>query len=174
MTRGQSAIEYLMNYGSAIMLIAIIFVVFAWMGVFTTRTADYCNPGDGALYCYGVKATQGALELTILNNKPHNINVCDIICDGRPTTESSMLPPLVPEYASCAGTGVRVESTKSASVSTLADSHGVRFCTYDGKTPLAVGEQYRGNLYIVYSGTNDDNNGKARVSVGDILATIQP
>lgn len=172
--RGQAIIDYLFSNIWAIFALALFFVILIWLGVFRVGTGETCFSGDGALYCYGVKATRGDFQITLYNNKPNGISVCDILCDSRPRNTSALLPPGAPDYSNCASSGVKIDSGGSAEINASDNKLGRPFCTADGKTPLEVGEQYRGPLYIIFSEESEGNYGFPRVSVGKLVATIQP
>ncbi|MDO8339669.1 MAG: hypothetical protein Q7T16_03355 [Candidatus Burarchaeum sp.] len=174
MRRGQAIIDYLLSHAWALIALSMIFVILVWLGVFRGGTSETCFSGDGALFCYDLKAAKSDVQLTLYNNKPDAISVCDIICDSRLPGNASRLPPNAPDYSNCASTGIKISSGSSAEISATSNSMGRPFCTHDGKTPLSVGEQYRGPLYIIFSEQQEGDYGSPRVSVGEIAATVQP
>jgi len=174
MVRGQAILDYLFSHIWTLIALAIIFVILIWLGVFRGGTGETCYSGDGALSCYNLKVVKSDIHLTLYNNKPNAIAICDLLCDSRPINESSLLPPGAPDYSNCASTGVGIPSGKSAQLNASSNLDGLPFCTHDGKTPLSVGEQYRGPLYIIFSEQQEGDYGSPRVSIGEIVATVQP
>src|SRR3989338_10672304 len=168
MRRGQVIIDYLLSHAWALIAIAMIFVILIWLGVFRGGTSETCYSGDGALFCSALKIGKANLQLTLYNNKPDTIFVCDILCDSRPINKSSLLPPNAPDYSNCASTCVQIPSGKSAQLDSSSNTLGRPFCTHDGKTLLQIGEQYRGPLYIIFSEASEGVYGSPRISTGSI------
>jgi len=172
--RGQALLDYLFSHAWALIALALVFVILVWLGVFRGATSETCYSGDGALFCSALKVSKADLQLTLYNNKPNAISICDILCDSGPVNSSSLLPPSAPDYSNCASTGIKISSGGSAKINATSNPMGRSSCTHDGKTPLSVGEQYRGPLYIIFSEQQESDYGSPRVSIGEMAATIQP
>jgi hypothetical protein len=176
MKRGQGVTEYLMTYGWALMAVVVVLAILIWLGIFGgAQVNEYCDLADGSLFCESVKATEGEFRITLRNTRPTDIAVCDIICDSRPADSSSRVPPPgSPAYSNCEASGVRILSGNSKKLLASANPAGPSFCTHDGNTPLEIGEQYRGSIYIIFTEVGEGSSGNARVAVGELLTTIQP
>lgn len=172
--RAQAATEYLTTYGWAIMAVMLVLIALYWMGAFGgVGVSERCSIADGSLSCTSFKATKDDVQLTLRNSKPNDIAVCDVICDSRAADEASSLPPVgSAPVPNCEETGVRIISTGERTVLASRNLDRAAFCTHDGATPLEVGEYYRGKVYVVYNVVGEGGN--ARVSSGDLFASIQP
>ena len=69
--KGQSAMEYLMTYGWALLVVMIVLGVLFYLGVFTPKTTSACTFDAGTTYV-GSKASGGTLQL-VLGNGPYSV-----------------------------------------------------------------------------------------------------
>ncbi|MEM4389595.1 MAG: hypothetical protein QXG98_02950 [Candidatus Micrarchaeia archaeon] len=163
MTRkGQAAMEYLMTYGWAILVIVIVLAALLYLGVFNIagRTPEICTLPIG-LQCPSFKLdTAGLLNVSITNGHPKTIIVSLARCTSDATFNASDWNSYtdIPD--------VTIPS---------ADSRFVSFnCYTTGSTVAtgAVGDTYRGKLYLRYAFS--DEPGNYRVAIGDIVTKYQP
>jgi len=70
--KGQSAMEYLMTYGWALLVVMIVLGVLFYLGVFTPKTTSACTFDPGTTYV-GSKASGTLLQL-VLGNGPYNLD----------------------------------------------------------------------------------------------------
>jgi hypothetical protein len=164
--RGQAAMEYLITYGWMMMVIAIVLGTLLYIGVFNTqkRTPNLCQFQMGFI-CTSFLATDqdtGALTMGLTNGLPHEIHLCDIVCDD---TLSS--PPIMSE---CATSGaVAILRTGEGQVVNFPDSTP---CIDGGGYKTEAGDRYLGKLYLLYSVVGDTNH--ARMVSGELITTVQP
>ncbi|MFH1470763.1 MAG: hypothetical protein ABIF01_03375, partial [Candidatus Micrarchaeota archaeon] len=95
--RGQAAMEYLMTYGWAILVIVIVLAALLYLGVFNLagKTPDLCQFQVG-LQCssFRLDASDDNLSLTIINGYQEKINITQAACrqQGTPTTWTEFDP----------------------------------------------------------------------------------
>lgn len=78
--KGQSALEYLMTYGWALVVIVIVVAALVVFGVFSTPTN--CSPFTGDLLLKEFSVTASGVTLAIQNMSVGNITVTDIAATG--------------------------------------------------------------------------------------------
>jgi len=134
--RAQSAMEYLMTYGWAILIIAVVLGVFFTMGVFKTSSlmSTTCMPLSGYFCENPVLSTSGVLTLTI--------------GQATDTTYSNVVAYIVP-------TGSTLNSTDpSNSIGTLNPDQTVTVTFSNlpgiGSSP-SIGTIFTGQVWLVFS-----------------------
>lgn len=167
MKKGQAAMEYLMTYGWAILVIVIVLAALLYLGVFNIagRTPEICTLPIG-LQCPSFKLnTAGTLNVSITNGNPKTIIVDLAACTNDPALNASNF---VPGTSSTTYTDVADTSISSA------DSRWVNFPCYNPGAVATgnVGDTYKGKLYIRYAFSDDPTN--YRVAIGDIVTKFQP
>jgi len=170
MRKGQAAMEYLMTYGWAILVIVIVLAALLYLGVFNIagRTPEICTLPIG-LQCPSFKLnTNGLLNVSLTNGQPKTIRVFLAACTNDPNFNASdtTVGPSATTWTDVADTDIP-----------SADSRYLSFNCYNsggGATPAtgAVGDTYRGKLYIRYASTDELANYK--VAIGDIVTKFQP
>ena len=173
MRKGQAAMEYLMTYGWAILVIVIVLAALLYLGVFNIagRTPEICSLPIG-LQCPSFKLnTNGMLNMSLTNGQPKTIIVTHVACTNNIDFNASSTT--VTPANSLAW------STVSAASGTIpsADARYVNVTCYNigESAPVparVVGDTYRGNLYIRYY--FNDEVGNFRVAIGDIVTKYQP
>jgi len=81
MKKGQAAMEYLMTYGWAIIIIIVAVAALYAMGVFKIGTTVTCSPCFGTQFTYG-DYSNGMLLIT---NGPQQINITNVVGANMPT-----------------------------------------------------------------------------------------
>ncbi|MDO8339671.1 MAG: hypothetical protein Q7T16_03365 [Candidatus Burarchaeum sp.] len=166
--KGQAAMEYLMTYGWAILVIVIVLAALLYLGVFNigSRVPEQCNLPVGIM-CNSAKLVAADLTLTLKNGHGNKINVCAITCDDTKTaadiaaiTAASCIVPLSGTYRGTIDVGEQATVT--------ANGAG---CTDVTGAVTAIGARYRGKLFVQYIEVGDAGN--ARVTQGDLQATVQ-
>ena len=71
--KGQSALEYLMTYGWALVVIVIVIAALFAFGVF--NTPKNCTPTGGKLFLKDYDFNAGTIQLTIQNTNPNAITI---------------------------------------------------------------------------------------------------
>ncbi|VVC04447.1 Uncharacterised protein [Candidatus Burarchaeum australiense] len=179
--KGQAAMEYLMTYGWAILVIVIVLAALLYLGVFNvgSRTPEQCNFQVGIL-CTSAKVTTTTTSLTLRNGLGQRMNVCSILCDDtRRTSGADYLTTIATEggtVLSCTSPPVDAIGSNAVDVGeekTLQQANGG--CIDSSTTPatVAVGGKYRGKVYITYYLAGDTSGDSLRVAEGDLQTTIQ-
>ena len=166
--RGQAAMEYLMTYGWAILVITIVLSAFLYLNIFTIneRIPSLCQFRTG-LFCVGIKASTentGALTMTLANSLPNTIHLCDLICDDRSAADLSLTIPVCTK-----DTAVVVLKTGEKKRAQFPNSSP---CVDSAGQEVEIGTRYLGKLYLLYN--EKDDSGNARVAMADLVTTIQP
>jgi len=168
--RGQAAMEYLMTYGWAILIIVIVLGALLYLGVFTPPTPDVCQFAPGFL-CLGMRAgyaEPGAISMTLANAMPDKIYLCEVLCDS--SVELGKIT--IPQQCASGGSEAVLDSGVRYNVKFTAS----QACRDEAGNKVEPGQRYRGKLYLFYSLAGDEQSpeGSARVAVGDIVASVQP
>jgi hypothetical protein len=78
--KGQSALEYLMTYGWALVVIVIVVAALVVFGVFSTP--KNCSPFGGRLLLKDYSITGSGISMVVQNNSTGNITVTGITATG--------------------------------------------------------------------------------------------
>ena len=170
--KGQSAMEYLMTYGWAILVIIIVIAVLFYIGVLNPRnvTPSTCTFPPG-ISCQSFKlvSVTTQIDLTIGQATGHAISVTGLIC-----TQESGAPATFPSTTWLAGNiGIpQGEYRKIANGSATGGTNNLVKCRDSQGVPLiapsnAVGEFYKGKLWINYT---EQDTSVVRIQQGDIAA----
>ena len=167
MTRkGQSAMEYLMTYGWAILVIIIVIAVLFYIGVLNPRnvTPSTCTFPPG-LTCASFKLGDGdgILELKIGQATGRSIVVYGFKCTQNVSTQANNTI-----------TNVSIGPGESAWVNGPLSPNSIK-CTDLTNTNLtattsALGESFKGKIWIWY---NETDTGMTRTAVGDLAAKFE-
>lgn len=143
-TRGQTALEYLVTYGWAILAIVIIAGVLWYFGVFTPGrfAPSEQTSGFSSIMVLGHKVTSsnGQLTLVLANQEAETVNVTSI----------------------SAGQGAATATSLSLNAGTQGQVTGIA----TGLSAGAVGDSYNLNVTITYTLTRTGLTGK--VSTGTV------
>ena len=175
--KGQSAMEYLMTYGWAILVIIIVIAVLFYIGVLNPRnvTPSTCTFPPG-ISCASYKLIEGSnplksgnLELTLGQALGHPISITGLVCTqetGAPSNwdvsgfnTSSPIPIPIGEARKVSGSDVNQQIY-------CLDSNGNRVQPPQSQ----LGEFYKGKLWIRYSETDTNTE---RTVVGDIATKFE-
>ncbi len=155
-SRAQSAIEFLMTYGWAIVILLAVVVILFYLGVFNPKTVSprVCVlPSGFACQDYkieGSDSVRGALTLVLVQNMGHTISIDEIACSENDT----------PTY-----TSVNEELHSGDRITLNAN------CTKaDGTTPPNVDEYYSGHIYVLYT---DEETNVQHKAVGEIAFRVE-
>jgi len=143
MTRkAQTAMEFLMTYGWAILVMLVVIAVLFYLGVFNPVTVSpkACVMPAG-FSCYGFKISgNGVLNLSLVQSTGHTIDIEQIACSDRDDPSGDFVVVVN-------GT---IYSGEKATIITTCHKSGI---TGDPPVP---GEYYKGVLYIIYM--DEDTN----------------
>jgi len=157
--KSQSAMEYLITYGWAILIVTLVVGVLYTLGLFNPSSIapSYCVFSGGAFICksFSISST-GYLSLTLISNVPAPINVTQIDCNawGNVSSYAYTIPGGVILYPA---------SAYSLPSSTVQCRDSKRNVVTGVKVP------YKGKLVITYI---DTTNGFKYTAVGDIQTTL--
>jgi len=149
--RGQSAMEFLMTYGWAILVMVAVVSMLFYLGVLNPReqAPNVCTMPAG-FSCYGYKISSGGeLTLDLTQATGHTLTVTEIACDARET----------PSFSSVSE---EISSGDHAQLTTTCYK-------ISGAAPGA-GEYYKGKIHIRYL---DQNTGISHRIVGDITYRVE-
>jgi hypothetical protein len=154
----QSAMEYLMTYGWAILIIALVVGVLYTLGLFnpSSMAPSYCVFNGGAFLCKNFSiSSSGYLSLTLISTIPAPINVTQIACNAWGNTS----------YAYSIPGGVILYPNSAYSL----PSSVVQCRDSKGQVVTGIKVPYKGKLVITYI---DTTNGFKYTAVGDIQTTL--
>lgn len=186
--KGQAAMEYLMTYGWAILVIVIVLAALLYLGVFNLgeKVPDQCRFKVGIM-CTDAKmtpATTNTLTVKLQNTMGSKMTVCNLFCVNSDQEDILADNPTGETVTQCeaevaAGTGYEIASGQQKTLtfdSAVNCYTGIDSSTHalQGSTSYAAGERIRGKLYMWYSQAGDTSTDAVRVAVGDFQTTVQP
>ncbi len=164
--RGQSAMEFLMTYGWAILVLTIVLAVLFYIGVLNPKNiqtnVQFFAPGAAA-YSFGVANSTGALALDFGQALGRTIIVTGISCSEN---SSAMLHGL--------NNPITIPSGEHRLVAGGNSNNGIN-CTGEDDQPLApddaqLGERYTGTICVAYT---EADSGANRTVCGTLGGTFQ-
>ena len=170
--RGQAAMEYLMTYGWAILIIVVVLAALFIMGVFNPKPVSTCNFPISGIFCTGhrVKAdpTYGAtLAITLANGAGKKIYITGLGC----AANVSATPRIAdlkeePDYPS----GVVVPAGDSV---IIPQPSIVVYCydIFDATVKSKAGESFTGKIFLRYN--EDSPAGLEHTVVGDLSTRLE-
>src|SRR5271157_4665387 len=158
MRKGQTAMEYLMTYGWAILIIMVVLAVLFYLGVLNPPVPSQCTfPAGVSCVSSKLSASGGNLTLVIGEGTGHPINVTGVWCSDN---MSSGYAPLNINYMSTAAPpGVTMNSGSSATIASPGGAIHVE-CEHANNgndaaiTNQTVGANFIGKLFINYTETD--------------------
>jgi putative component of membrane protein insertase Oxa1/YidC/SpoIIIJ protein YidD len=164
--KGQSAMEYLMTYGWAILVIIIVIAVLFYIGVLNPRnvTPSSCTFPPG-LTCssYKLHASTAELDLRIGQATGHPIKITGIKCTQESGTPSANI------------TSVDINIPIGEQRWVVGGDSGNTMVCFDASGTAAysnpqLGEFYKGKIWVFY---NEADTGITRTVVGDIATKFE-
>ncbi len=146
--KSQSAMEYLMTYGWAILIIAVVLAAFYYLGIFNTSSKLNTCIGVSGYECTNpVLYSNGALSLNLNEISSSYINVVDVGCSN-----STKEPQMYPQKATLGGN---------------QPANLVFYCPLNNQ---AIGTGFTGTLWIEYTvlGSTEVQT----QDVGEVSATV--
>ena len=158
MRKGQTAMEYLMTYGWAILIIMVVLAVLFYLGVLSPQVPSQCTFPAG-ITCVTYKLmTNGTLRLDIGQGTGHTIEIHGVVCTQKTDLDLSTANIVYPS-----GLSVIISSGNKA---TVANETYQTICT-NANLQIAngtVGDQYtNARIYINYTERDTNMN---RIAVG--------
>jgi hypothetical protein len=167
MRKGQTAMEYLMTYGWAILIIMVVLVVLFYLGVLNPAIPAQCSfPAGISCVSYKLDASGGNLTLAIGQGTGHPINVTGVACSDN--MSSGYMPTSI-NYSN--GGWVVMNSGSQATVASPGGTIHVE-CTSGGAAIVnaTVGANYIGNMYINYT---EMDTGVTHTVTGQFMAAYE-
>lgn len=164
--KGQSAMEYLMTYGWAILVIIIVIAVLFYIGVLNPRnvTPQSCMfPPGISCASFKLHSTNASLTLMIGQATGHPIRILGARC-----TQESGTPTSIDAVTNL--TTIPIGEQRWIG---NGDSNNNITCRNSGGTALSngtLGEFYKGKLWIQY---NETDTGINRTIVGDLATKYE-
>jgi len=177
MRKGQTAMEYLMTYGWAILIIMVVLAVLFYLGVLnpSSVTPNQCTFPPGFTCVTNKLQTNGKLYLIVGQGTGKNIRIMGINC-----TQNTSLD--FPSSGLILWGSANNITVSSGSQATLADPAASGFintttCNLANGTNIAaagsmpIGGVYNGRVYLNYTETD---TGLTRIVVGTYTAKYEP
>ncbi len=162
MRKGQSAMEYLMTYGWAILVIIIVIAVLFYIGVLNPRnvTPTVCNFPPG-ISCSSFKLTSpdGQLFLIIGQATGHKIHVTNVACSQETTASDTSWTPETVDI---------IQGETGNLSSTAIQCYDVNGLAITGAT---AGETAKFRIWINYT---EADTGMTRQVLGDMTGRYEP
>jgi hypothetical protein len=181
--KGQAAMEYLMTYGWAILVIVIVLAALLYLGVFNlgSKVPDQCRFKVG-MTCTDAKMTPTGLTIQLQNTGGSKMTICRLFCANSDQENILAGHPEAYTVETCNGLAARTEiaSGQQKAVSALAADSSNCFASVgtNGDLPTitqyAAGERIRGKLYMWFTQTGDVDTDHVRVATADFQTTVQP
>lgn len=162
--RGQAAMEYLMTYGWALLVIVVVLAALLFINPF--RAPEQCTFDTPSFVCgkpllaanNANPAQSGILYAKITNGFSSGINVYGVYCTN------SREAPQAPDRRSA--------QSKFVPANNDCSLEAIK-CTKANNAPISEGEDFSGKLYVYYSLLDDADNFPLRVSSATISAKAQ-
>ncbi|MFA6036005.1 MAG: hypothetical protein WC759_03535 [Candidatus Micrarchaeia archaeon] len=174
--RGQNAVEFLMTYAWAILVVAIVIAVLGYLGLpyLSSSEPERCSFPAGSLQCNqltlerGSDGTVAIRDVNITNGFNKELHVCNVRCSAQATGANGL--PLVPA-GSVTACGANADTIKPGE--SKVRSQAIRCYDSSGEfAQVAVGTLYHGSIYLAYSYA-DETSGSARIAVADAVSRVQ-
>ncbi|VVB66360.1 Uncharacterised protein [Candidatus Gugararchaeum adminiculabundum] len=177
--KGQAAMEYLMTYGWAILVIIIILAALLYLGILGPQTIKSCTFSGSEIFCNTAKLTADPtsttgvkLSLEVQNGAPKTINIVGVAC-----TASATAPTMTGYVVGTAANSKQVPSGQKSSLpGDLSGGAYTLYCT-DGSgaaVTLPAGQPYTGKIYLAYCEDGYCTSGaKYHIIVGDVSGKLE-
>jgi hypothetical protein len=187
--RGQNAVEFLVTYSWALLVVALVIALLVVMGVPALHGSepDRCGFNAGSLGCERLlvaKTMGGDLvvqQLNITNNFNKQIYVCGAYCTDEATGPDSLPATKIPAaFNGACGSmpspvaAIAPGETGAVAIGGIVRGQYVAFCRdASGNIPSTpVGSPYGGRLYLLYSYA-DEASGAPRIAVADVVSRVE-
>ncbi|MBM3229184.1 hypothetical protein FJZ26_02030 [Candidatus Parvarchaeota archaeon] len=161
--KGQAAMEYLMTYGWALLVIVIVAVVLLTLNL---KPAEQCIFDEQSIRCdqpqVPVLNSAGNLFATLSNGKTNSINIYTggIVCTN--SKDKPAEPAAAAAVLATIPAGGSIQLT-GASATTCIKTSGGAFTT---------GETYQGKLWIYYKNADDPSSYPYRYTSAQLVAKV--
>lgn len=169
--RGQAAMEYLMTYGWAILVIVIVIAALLFLNPFKSpETCLFQQPGfscsDVKPLAYldpaGTNPSQVQMKFSILNKNPSEVKIYKIVCTTKPIGDL--------KYEDFVGAPLSAPITISQGGSSTID---IPCDAASGSLKLSVNTEFKGSVAMWYSYSNDPDYGDSSKAIKrSVSATV--
>jgi hypothetical protein len=171
MRKAQSAMEFLMTYGWALLVMIIVIGILFYLGLFSPKTGTICSFSNPGFSCYTYKLTSNTsnvsgIILDLAQTTGHDIKVVGFNCTSSETW-------IVSDFSATYGANVTIPSGSHKPLNGTATNLAPLPC-WKGDGSM-VGNQdtnqyYRGKLYVHYIDLETSLDHKV---IGDISGTVE-
>ena len=171
--RGQAAMEYLMTYGWALLVIVIVIAILISLNLFSAPQG--CNFDRAGFSCGSpVIDTNGMLFLPLTNGNPNNVKLVAVVCTAGSSSVAPTLPTTVPQSGHGYFADMAINRQSTYDVST--DATRQPQCTkVDGQTafgPVSAGTEFSGKIWVFYKNEEDGSNYPIRTASANIATKV--
>ena len=150
--RGQAAMEYLMTYGWALLVIVIVIAILLMINPFSAPQG--CRFDSLGFVCGNpVIQADGTLYLSITNGNNNNVNICGVVC----TSDKSPTPPTAPTCSN-------ILLPRQA----IATLNGVQCKKDNVDLTLSSGAEFSGKLWLFYRNEEDGSGYPIRTASASV------
>ncbi len=168
MSAGQAAMEYLMTYGWALLVIVIVIAILVSLNLFSAPQG--CSFEHAGFTCGSpVIDTNGLLFLPLTNANANNIKLVGVVC----TADKSSAAPAVPTSGQSGNFGDKIIYKQSTfDLSSISGSQPT--CTKGGSAFSGpAGTEFSGKVWVFYRNEEDGSNYPVRtISANLVTKTV--
>jgi len=177
MVKGQAAMEYLMTYGWAILVIVIVLVALLYIGVFKVNPPEVCAMPTG-ISCAksylksgdtGYTAAGSRLDVVLVNGLQKTIVITGVACTKNQT---NVLPCINTGFSATANNCTAYDSAAAGAIVPLGASVTLQLkCTdEDGNVlPITSVDTFNGRINVRYY-FKDEDASNVRLLSGNVFA----
>lgn len=171
--RGQSAMEYLMTYGWALLVIVVVLAALVLLGIFNPPTPETCSFPPG-VFCTGLRMdTASQYSFNLRNAMGKTMYVCGVVCTTDLSTAhvwGTMANCLTTStYVAGVGADLKFGPEVAATTSVTEDYP----CLPAGASTLGTKVKGQMALYYVLAGDLVASVPNARMTVADVGSVVQ-
>jgi hypothetical protein len=168
MRKAQAAMEYLITYGWAVLIMLVVVGVLFYLGIFSPHTIMTCSFQNPGFTCYAYKLTGsgGGLVLDMGQATGHDIKVTGFNCTTSDTWTAT-------EFDGLTASNVTIPAGSHKPLNGSVQTPTSLPCYKTDGTKMAAGDvggYYKGKIYIHYLDTETNMDHKI---TGDIAGKIE-
>lgn len=164
---GQAAMEYLMTYGWALLVIVIVIAILISLNIFSAPQG--CTFERAGFGCGNpVLDTNGALFMPLTNGNSNNIKLVGVVC----TDDKSQNAPPVPNAGRGYFGGLLIQKQTTYELSTVQSNQPL--CTrngavFNGANGNTAGAEYSGKIWVFYTNEEDGTDYPVRTATANMV-----
>ena len=163
--KGQAAMEYLMTYGWAILVIVVVLAILAFYLPRLIQVPDSCLFSQPGFSCENQilsadTANNVILRFNLLNQQGQTINITRVKCTMEPTGSITKPTEIVSEAVVSGG-------KKSFQITSCYDANG-------GALTMSPGSSFKGSIVVWYNFQNDVEGAPERMAIATVTGTLVP